>query len=79
MPVTVGSTSLREEVLVWPFRQLLLQLRFFSPAAADELLPGLKVCWPPKLSQSTVHGVVYRCHCIPVSIYQLLCNILGKM
>lgn len=30
--------------------------------------------WQPKLSQSIVHGVVYRCHCIAVSIYQLLPN-----
>lgn len=35
----------------------------------------MKVCWPPKLSRSAVHGVVYRCHCIPVSVYQLLCNV----
>lgn len=31
--------------------------------------------WPPKLLQSTVHGVIYRCHCVTVSIYQFLHNL----
>lgn len=41
---------------------------------------GLRsLCPPPSnlpwLSQSPVHRVVvYRCHCIPVGVYQLLCN-----
>lgn len=45
---------------------------------AADWLPGLKVCRPPLLSQSWVDGVVYRCHCVPVSVCQLLCNLLGK-
>lgn len=32
-------------------------------------------CWPPKLSQSTVHGVLYRCRCVAVSVNQLLRNV----
>lgn len=39
----------------------------------------MKVCWPPQLSQSPGHGVIFRCHCFPVSLHQLWCNTLGTM
>lgn len=69
---------MREDALVWPlcrFCFIAVVLSARERGGRDESLPGMKVCWPPKLSRSTVHGVVYRCHCIPVSVYQLLCNV----
>lgn len=76
VPVTVGVRLawLRQRVVVWTFRHLLLQLQL-----SDDGCPGSRVCWPPKLSHSAVAGVAYRCHCVPAGACQLLCPQPGKM
>lgn len=45
---------------------------------------GVTYCWrsksrSPKLWKSAIIGVIYRSHCSPISIYQLLCNVSGLL